>query len=127
MKSVQMLMIFLIANNSLAVENIAPQVQVLDSSLKIELPLPKNNERQKYEIMLSPDSGYICHNRFREQEIKDKLFSLQTKVDTIPELQNKLLEKEKPTSFIGSDTWRDILIGFAIGSVSGFVISQKLK
>lgn len=125
MKFLQMLTIFSIVNNSLAVENIAPQVQILESSIKLELPLPKNNERQKYEIMLSSDLGYICHNGFREREIKDKLFSLQTKVNTIPELEKKLLEKEKPTSFIGSDTWRDIAIGFGIGIIGGFAISKK--
>jgi len=117
----------LIVNNSFAIENIAPQVQILTSSIKLELPLPKNNERQKYEIMLPDNLGYICHNSFREREIKNKLFSLQTKVDTIPELERKILEKETPTSFIASNTWRDFLIGFGIGIASGFVINSKLK
>lgn len=127
MKSLQMLTIFLIANNSIAIENIAPQVQILTSSIKLELPLPKNNERQKYEIMLPDNLGYICHNSFREREIKDKLFSLQTKVDTIPDLERKILEKETPTSFIASSTWRDFLIGFGVGVLSTIAISNKNK
>lgn len=127
MKFLPMLMIFSIESRSLAIENISPQVQLLNSSLKVELPLPKSDERQKYEIMLSGNLGYICHNGFREKEIKDKLFSLQARVDTIPELEKKLLEKENPSSFIASDTWRDLGLGFALGIITGFVINSKLK
>lgn len=134
MKFQMMLMIFLIANSSLGNEGnisgfnestISPQSTVLSKLVKIELPLPVKTERQKFIINVTPDNGYVCHNYLRETEIKDKLFSLQTKVDTIPELEKKLLETPKPTSFIATNTQTSLAVGALLGLITGFFISKK--
>jgi hypothetical protein len=105
--------------------NLSPQVQLTDKWVKVELPLPVKAERQKFVINVTSDNGYICHNYFREQEIKDKLFSLQTIADTVPVLEKKLLDTPVPVSMISSSTTSSIAIGAVLGLITGFFISKK--
>lgn len=129
MKFHKTLTIFLIVNSFVfdlgAMENLAPQTSINATSVTLTLPLPSLNERQKYIINTSDDNGLICHNFFREKEIKNKLFELQTKVDTLPELENKLLEKEKPVSLISGNTVSSVAIGAVLGLITGFFIAKK--
>lgn len=110
---------------SMAVEDTASKIKLNPSSISLNLPYPKHDERQKYVINVTSDDGFICHNFYREKEIKDKLFELQTKVETIPELENKLLKKEDPVSFMENSTISSLLIGLSIGLVSGVLISKR--
>lgn len=134
MKFLKMLMTSLIVSNlflngvladDLNQSNLSPQVQLTDKWVKVELPLPVKAERQKFVINVTSDNGYICHNYFREQEIKDKLFSLQTIADTVPVLEKKLLDTPVPVSMISSSTTSSIAIGAVLGLITGFFISKK--
>lgn len=127
-------MIFLIASNLLLNEAIAsdtfnpikfPTIQILTSSVKVELPLPVETERQKFIINVSSENGFICHNFLREREIKDKLFALQTKADTIPALETKVLETPANVSMISPSTYYSASAGAALGFIMGFFILRK--
>ena len=131
MKYLQTLITYLIASNlaiaSQGNEILSPQVQFSSRSVNLELPLPSKTERQKYIVQTSEDNGFVCHNFLREEELKDKLFDLETQVATIPFLEEKLKQKEAPTALIDSSTTTNILIGFVAGMVAMFAINQKLK
>lgn len=135
MKFHKTLMICLIASvalnsasgSDIKFSNKFPQVQILTASVKIELPRPEKTERQKFIISVSEDNGFICHNFVREKEIKDKLFSLQTKNEIIPELEKKAVEAQPEVSFIESNTVTSIAIGAVLGLVSGFLIADQSK
>jgi hypothetical protein len=104
---------------------LSPQTQILTNSVKIELPMPVKTARQKYIINVTLDDGFICHNFLREKEIKDKLFSLQTKADLVPVVENKLLEDKKPVSLIDTNTYTSGSIGVSLGLIIGFFIFKK--
>lgn len=127
-------MIFLIVSNLLLNKAIAenstksatyPLVQTLTNSVKIELPLPVETERQKFIINVSSENGFICHNFLREKEIKDKLFSLEAVKNTVPELETMVLEKKEPVSFISGSTSQSASVGMVLGLIMGFFIFKK--
>lgn len=134
MKFLKTLMISLIVSN-LAVNSafasdiqnpvFSPQILILTNSVKLELPLPVKTARQKFIINVTQDDGFICHNFLREKEIKDKLFSLQTKADLVPVVENKLLEEKKPVSLIDTNTYTSGAIGLSVGFILGFFILKK--
>lgn len=131
LKSLKTLMICLTANclalEPLKIEDqISPEVKIDLTKVNLSLPNnPSNTERQKYIINTSPDNGYICHNFYREKEIKDKLFELKTLADTNKELEKKALEPVSPSYLINPSTSTSILIGTVLGIVSGFFLFNK--
>jgi hypothetical protein len=109
-----------------AEDQISPEVKILSNKVSLSLPLnPSNSERQKYIVNTSPENGYICHNFFREREIKDKLFELKTTSELNKELENKLLTKPSESYFINPSTTTSVLVGSILGIVGGFFLFNK--
>jgi hypothetical protein len=134
MKFQKTLMTFLIVSkltlngavaNDIPPGQIIPLTLVSPNSVIIELPMPVTTERQKFVINVTFDNGFICHNFLREKEIKDKLFSLETKAALVPIVENKLLEKEKPVTLFESSTLTSASLGILSGLIIGFFISKK--
>jgi len=130
MKSLQKLTIYLTINGlilgDLKAGEIPPAlgVKVRPDSIALTLPHPKESESEKYIVKFSDSNGFICHNFFREKQIKEKLFELKTQNEIIPELENKALE-DKPVSMFPENALSYTLSGVVLGILTGFFISRK--
>lgn len=137
MKFHQTLIIFsivsslLITNTAIPNELKAHIIQVTPSSVKLELPSPKQSELQKYIINVNgegqPELGFICHNFARERAIKDALFELQTKAEMVPVLEEKALENKPEVALIDKSNYWSIGLGFLAGAIFSVALNKKLK
>jgi len=129
MRFLQKLTIYLTIS-CLAIDNLKAEipsafnVNVNSDSLTFTLPFPEESKPQKYIVKFSDNNGFICHNYFREKQIKDKLFELKTNNSTIPDLETMVFE-EKPISIFEKNTLSMTLAGVIVGILAGFFISRK--
>ena len=128
MKFLKTLIIFLIVNDlTLGGENSPLRYQISDDLIQIDLPKPLPDSRQKFIINVSDNLGYVCHNQFREREIKDKLFELQTKNDACSKIEEIAV---KPTETGLEDFgkgFQKYALGGAIGMVIGLLLPSFIK
>lgn len=125
MKSLLILTASLMINSlCMAGENF-PTAILSDTSLKLELPLPQKDKREKYIFGTSETNGFICHNYYREIEIKNKLFELKTKSELVPELEQKAIENKPPVTIMESNSYVTAIVGFLAGAIITLAVKKN--
>lgn len=102
-----------------------PTAILSDTSLKLELPLPQKDKREKYIFGTSETNGFICHNYYREIEIKNKLFELKTKSELVPELEQKAIENKPPVTIMESNSYVTAIVGFLAGAIITLAVKKN--
>jgi hypothetical protein len=125
MKFLMTLIASLILNNTSMAGEDLPIFSILPNSLKLELPIPQKEKREKYIITTSDNNGFVCHNFYREIEIKNKLFELKTNADLIPKLELKAIENKPPITLIKSNIYTTVLISFLSGAIITLALKSK--
>lgn len=128
MKFLKTLIIFLIVNDFvLGGENSPLRFQISDDLIQIDLPKPLPDSRQKFIINVTENSGYVCHNQFREREIKDRLFELQTKVDACSKIEEIAVKPNETGLEDFGKGLQKYALGGAVGVVLGLLLPTFIK